>query len=593
MDYRRVGRVFLLAGVAALLIVPAAWRTGVGAGECGDLQKVVNTGECVSGPSGEIIVNKAGKLLDLSRCANYHGRKLDERSFHGSNPSSNAPFDVSRDYDADLDGDGNPDIAVVFDDGTVVSDTSSGTQIDFIRAVKKFFITHPEEFTILHIFPNFNHAEGSFYSGVKNGIRGIGETIIDDSATFGTSRLEGFANFRNFVNYPADVHERIPGNNDSTMTLVAHETAHRWGASIKFDSDPSSRVKVSSALLGRGMAHWCYFANLSSTFNASTSSSLEGNGWADLGTGIFQTTNAQGTGGYSEIDQYLMGFRLPTEVGSTFVIDEDRSVTQSCSDKPYTPEIDGPSPITVTGSRLDLSVDDIIRVEGQRIPDASQSPRKIRMAFMLLTRDVPTVPSGDIAKLNGIRQEFTSYFLQESDNRGEAVTALGPVDMDGDGVDSLTDCNDLDPLVNPDAIEGPAFQESCNMIDDDCDGFVDEGFDADGDLWTTCNGDCDDTNADVSPDGIEVIGDLVDNDCDTLIDNSVPLDQDFDGWSPPRDCNDADVDISPDGVELVDGIDNNCNGFIDCADPTVQTQSEKGPRRTDGFDNNCNDIIDG
>jgi hypothetical protein len=354
---------------------------------------------------------------------------------------------------------------------------------------------------------------------VKNGIRGIGETIIDDSATFGTSRLEGFANFRNFVNYPADVHERIPGNNDSTMTLVAHETAHRWGASIKFDSDPSSRVKVSSALLGRGMAHWCYFANLSSTFNASTSSSLEGNGWADLGTGIFQTTNAQGTGGYSEIDQYLMGFRLPTEVGSTFVIDEDRSVTQSCSDKPYTPEIDGPSPITVTGSRLDLSVDDIIRVEGQRIPDASQSPRKIRMAFMLLTRDVPTVPSGDIAKLNGIRQEFTSYFLQESDNRGEAVTALGPVDMDGDGVDSLTDCNDLDPLVNPDAIEGPAFQESCNMIDDDCDGFVDEGFDADGDLWTTCNGDCDDTNADVSPDGIEVIGDLVDNDCDTLIES--------------------------------------------------------------------------
>jgi hypothetical protein len=43
---------------------------------------------------------------------------------------------------------------------------------------------------------------------------------------------------------------------------------------------------------------------------------------------------------------------------------------------------------------------------------------------------------------------------------------------------------------------------------------VDEGFDVDGDGYTTCGGDCDDSDSGVNPDATEVCGDGVDNDCD-------------------------------------------------------------------------------
>jgi len=43
-----------------------------------------------------------------------------------------------------------------------------------------------------------------------------------------------------------------------------------------------------------------------------------------------------------------------------------------------------------------------------------------------------------------------------------------PVDADGDGFESDEDCDDSDPLVNPDALE------ICNGVDDDCDDDVDD-----------------------------------------------------------------------------------------------------------------------
>ena len=55
------------------------------------------------------------------------------------------------------------------------------------------------------------------------------------------------------------------------------------------------------------------------------------------------------------------------------------------------------------------------------------------------------------------------------------------------------DCNDADPTVSP----GEA--EICDGIDNNCDWTTDEGFDQDGDGWTTCAGDCDDNNIFVKP----------------------------------------------------------------------------------------------
>jgi hypothetical protein len=62
------------------------------------------------------------------------------------------------------------------------------------------------------------------------------------------------------------------------------------------------------------------------------------------------------------------------------------------------------------------------------------------------------------------------------------------------------------------------LSEVCDLLDNDCDGVVDNGFDQDGDGFTPCAGDCDDGNSTVNP-GMLIDGlDGLDNDCDLQID---------------------------------------------------------------------------
>jgi hypothetical protein len=69
-----------------------------------------------------------------------------------------------------------------------------------------------------------------------------------------------------------------------------------------------------------------------------------------------------------------------------------------------------------------------------------------------------------------------------------------------------------------------------NNLDDDCDGVKDEDPDQDGDGWTVCGGDCCDEIGPncqnpnlVNPGAFEFPGNMVDDDCDGVKDNPVPV----------------------------------------------------------------------
>ena len=102
-----------------------------------------------------------------------------------------------------------------------------------------------------------------------------------------------------------------------------------------------------------------------------------------------------------------------------------------------------------------------------------------------------------------------------------AVTCLDH-DVDGFVSDDPScggdDCDDWDSSVYPGA------EEICDGKDSDCDGTIpSDEEDGDSDGWMLCEGECDDTNPLVNPEIIESTGadncdDGLDNDCDGLVD---------------------------------------------------------------------------
>ena len=109
------------------------------------------------------------------------------------------------------------------------------------------------------------------------------------------------------------------------------------------------------------------------------------------------------------------------------------------------------------------------------------------------------------------------------DNDCDGEVPADEADSDGDGAAICDDdCDDEDASVFPGA------EEVCDGIDNNCDGEADEGLatDEDGDghyAVDSCGepaDDCDDSNAAVFP-GAEEIEDLLDNDCDGEIDEDL------------------------------------------------------------------------
>ena len=175
------------------------------------------------------------------------------------------------------------------------------------------------------------------------------------------------------------------------------------------------------------------------------------------------------------------------------------------------------------------------------------------------------------------------YADVDADGHGDASVSTSACTAPDGYVDTTDDCDPADPTIYPGA------KEACDdPVDRNCDGsagLVDE----DGDGVAACE-DCDDTNADVGPDGVELCNGI-DDDCDGVSDEAEALDarawypdDDGDGFgadapvtractapagsvSLPADCDDTDPTINPDATEACDDpVDRNCDGSVAYAD---------------------------
>ncbi|MBT9558108.1 MAG: right-handed parallel beta-helix repeat-containing protein [Myxococcales bacterium] len=230
--------------------------------------------------------------------------------------------------------------------------------------------------------------------------------------------------------------------------------------------------------------------------------------------------------------------------------------------------------------------------------------------------DSPLVKPGATETCNGIDDDCDA-----SIDEGAKSTFYADADLDGSGfagspvqacskpvgsVSNANDCDDGNPAVKP------GVAETCNQVDDDCDGVTDEGVavvyytDADADGFgagtgvfacvqpvgkVTSNTDCDDLRKATAPGATEACNGI-DDDCDGNTDEglSAPVwyvDGDGDGFGraagaittcgaqPPGtvsqagDCDDALMAVSPNGTEACNGRDDDCDGKTDEGLPFV------------------------
>lgn len=189
----------------------------------------------------------------------------------------------------------------------------------------------------------------------------------------------------------------------------------------------------------------------------------------------------------------------------------------------------------------------------------------------------------------------TDEGFPDSDLDGIADCVDDPIsvkpDLDQDGTPDDEDCSPGNAAIHPGAVEG------CNGLDDNCDGEIDEGFpDSNADGYADCGAidsdqdgtpdtqDCAPQNASVHPGATESCNSL-DDDCDGITDpagtsgcTKLYADYDGDGYGTSQDwlclcqpdqpyttvsstdCNDSNASIHPGAAELCNGLDDDCSG---------------------------------
>ena len=201
---------------------------------------------------------------------------------------------------------------------------------------------------------------------------------------------------------------------------------------------------------------------------------------------------------------------------------------------------------------------------------------------------------------DGDIDEGTVNFDDDGDCYCESSPCYGSITANCSTL-SAGDCNDMSSVIHPNATE------TCDSIDEDCDGIADNNpinpltwyLDNDQDLrgnpassvmacnqpvgYVSNSNDCND-NEPLAWTSAPETCDQVDNDCDGSVDENVTNtyfpDNDSDGYGAVNqsveactvpagyvantgDCNDSCNSCYPGAVEACDGVDNNCDGSTD------------------------------
>lgn len=267
---------------------------------------------------------------------------------------------------------------------------------------RQFYESAADDYDMLVLWGSREMGPGhAFYLPVRNDVRGIGEEleVTSRAETFGSSTLQGVVWMGpDLLDAPES---DGPG---SLLDTLAHETAHRWGASIGFLDEGG---EPSTALVGRP-AHWSFLLDTGA-------SPLGGNDWRAAGEDEWVATPVSETR-FAPIDLYLMGLRAAADVPPLRLVTGpiDAKGHSVLPVSPLAPRVE--RELAIQAVVREVHIEQIVAFEGER--SGGFGAHEIRQVFVHVTTRGEDVAAESLRRMQRAAAEWPDYFATATEGAG-------------------------------------------------------------------------------------------------------------------------------------------------------------------------------
>jgi hypothetical protein len=193
------------------------------------------------------------------------------------------------------------------------------------------------------------------------------------------------------------------------MSQIGHEMGHRWSAFVS--------AKVNGETFTLGPVHWArgLQAPVPFPYQRPTEASAMGGGvWQDNFDGTFTQLDDDyyvPATGYSYLDLYLIGLISPAEVPDFFLLKNLVVAGKDANGHPI-----------FKADRTKVTIQDVIAVEGPRLPDVDHSQKKFNTGIVVVVEHGKSPSAELIERANGIRERWIDYWETTTGHRASMKT---------------------------------------------------------------------------------------------------------------------------------------------------------------------------
>jgi hypothetical protein len=203
---------------------------------------------------------------------------------------------------------------------------------------------------------------------------------------------------------------RIPAY-DYALSQIGHEMGHRWSAFV------SARSK--EGMIPLGPTHWARGLQAPAPFpfqRPTEASAMGGGVWQDDSDGTFTQLDDDyyvPATGYSYLDLYLMGLMAPSEVPDFFILRNLTAAGRDANGRPI-----------FNADRTTLTIEDVIAVEGPRLPDVDHSQKQFNTGMVMVVEHGKKPSRELIERTDGIRKAWIDYFATVTGHRASMTATV-------------------------------------------------------------------------------------------------------------------------------------------------------------------------